>query len=288
MGRSLLFNVLLLSASMAVLFNGYAQQHLYESDLGQVSKPGFYQVSLHPSIISRCRQDLGDIRIFDRQARQVPYILKKPAGVNRKEYYLLASPDVSIRDSLSETYIHITLKEESLVDELELTIRAPKFYRRKISVRKLSGHHLSYLSSLTIRSGQQTRIPLGFNVKELIVAIENDDNPPLDIQSVQLWQLNQYLLAYLEPGMHYHLAFGDSITSAPRYDLEFFKDSIGKLSGRVLPGPVVKMARAAPVKEQQVVKKENGLLLWIIISAVLLLLLGVTFRLTREMKNRGT
>jgi hypothetical protein len=274
---------------MTAMLNGLAQQHsfLYESDLGQVSKAGFYQVSLHPSIISGCRDDMGDIRILNSHGKQVPYILKKPGGVNRKEYYLLPEPVISVHDSLGHTYIDITLKEGYLVDVLELTIRAPKFYRRKISVRKQTGHDRSFLSSHTIRSGQETRIPLGFKAKALNLAIENDDNPSLDVQSVQLWQLNQYLLAYLEPGTNYHLAFGDSIVAAPRYDLEFFKDSIGKLTGKVLPGPVVKMARAAPVKEK-VEKKENDLLLWIIISAVLLLMLGLTFRMTREMNKRGT
>lgn len=59
------------------------------------------------------------------------------------------------------------------------------------------------------------------NVKEFIIEIENEDNPPLEINKVELYQSPKFLIAYLNEKENYSLTINEN-KSTPSYDIGNF------------------------------------------------------------------
>jgi hypothetical protein len=120
---------------------------------------------------------------------------------------------------------------------------------------------------------------------ELMLVVDNEDNPPLLLQSGHATQREQYLLAYLEPqtGRAYTLRFGDSTLPAPVYDLRHFKDSISRLTlAELVPGTITQ------VKAEELRKPLLGKgTMWAIIIVVLLGVTAATAAMMRQIKNRA-
>ena len=107
-------------------------------------------------------------------------------------------------------------------------------------------------SSFTISSDKETVVPVKLKTKKLLFKVSNNDNQPLQANAIDAFQLNKYLLAYLEKNVALtRLVFSDSAATVPSYDLESFKDSIagnapnlsyGVIEKNILPEkrPVVK------------------------------------------------
>ncbi len=118
-----------------------------------------------------------------------------------------------------------------------------------------------------------------------MLTIDNEDNIPLKVTAVQAFQLNTYLLTYLQAGKNYFLNFGDSSVQAPKYDLEFFSDSANNNPSEVSVGHMEK--NNASQNKSTSSAKNNTLLLWIIIGVILVVLCFFTFKMMEEVKKKG-
>lgn len=199
------------------------------------------------------------------------------------KYVEVPSPILVQKDSTNNTsYITLRFNDEYQIDKLEATIKGVKYYRRNMAILKSTGYSALEIANHTLRSDKAASYLVTAKAKELIFAISNEDNPVLKITSVKAYQLNKYLLTYLEPGINYQLMFGNPTATLPRYDLEFLKDSVKNNASEMATGPVLK--NDAAVADTQ--SKKNTVVLWIIIGLVLILLLALTLRMTKEMGNR--
>jgi hypothetical protein len=83
------------------------------------------------------------------------------------------------------------------------------------------------IQQFELSSGQPAKLNLSdIRTKELRLVIENEDNPPLSISKIRTFQLNRYLVAWLNQDDEYILKFGEKNIEPPVYDLSFFQDSI--------------------------------------------------------------
>ncbi|HSC39632.1 MAG TPA: hypothetical protein VLD19_17225, partial [Chitinophagaceae bacterium] len=110
------------------------------------------------------------------------------------------------------------------------------------------------------------------------------DNPPLRFAAVAPFQLNRYLLAYLEKGKAYTLRFGDSTAQTPVYDLQYFKDSIGSA---VMPLAYGKPERNKP-EAPAPAPPGNRWLIWVALGAACIVLLLLTAKMLGAINKRNT
>ena len=207
-------------------------------------------------------------------------------GLNRPGSYLdIPDPVIFQTDSSNKiSYVHIEFNDNYLVNKLKLDIRGPKFFRRRMSIAEEKSRKVVTTGDYTISSDIDPGYTINSKAKKLLLEIENQDSPPLRIQSAKAYQLNKYLLTYLEPDIKYKLAFGDLTVEAPRYDLQFFKDSIHNTAAEINIGPIIKINYEKSATKES--SSKNMLVLWIIIIAVLALLLILTLRITKEVSSK--
>ena len=134
-----------------------------------------------------------------------------------------------------------------------------KYYRRHATLfekraRTLNGKRTEYynpIENFELTTGRKAIIELtDVRGQEFLIEIENEDNPPLVISSVEAFQLNRYLTTWLNKGTVHTIQFGQHTLNRPVYDLAFFKDSIPNEIKILKPGDVKILATSnASVQE---------------------------------------
>ncbi len=194
-------------------------------------------------------------------------------------YVALPAPHIDQRDSSdNNSYVSLTFDQPYQIDKIDWGVTGPKYYKRTVAISVPGTNAAPFFTSFT--SGGATGLPLGVRTAELLLVVNNQDNPPLRLRAVHAWQLNRYLLAYLEPGNAYHLFFSDSTVLPPKYDLAFFADSISKAVTTINVGSIVPVSAETPLQQKSSTARTIGL--WIVIVCVLALLLRLTLQLTKE------
>ncbi len=59
-----------------------------QAEILNINTAGFYQVTLSPQIIAKCKADLSDIRIVDQSGQAVPYIMQRDLPVNSRHTFI--------------------------------------------------------------------------------------------------------------------------------------------------------------------------------------------------------
>ena len=131
-----------------------------------------------------------------------------------------------------KTIVQLSFDSRQVIDGIQFLISEPKFFRRKaelfvpyVSVKKRQ--KISTLESagiLQLDSKTQNKFDIGqIFEKNITVEIENEDNAPLMISQIKLFQNPLSVVADLKVGENYTVIV-DSTLSVPRYDLDYFED----------------------------------------------------------------
>jgi hypothetical protein len=200
-------------------------------------------------------------------------------------YQSLPVPKMSVSNRSNITYADIVFDEDYQLDRIKIAVSAPRFYRRTMSVFGGDTTDGVLIGTFTATSQEPLVFPLYFKGRHLRLRIDNQDNPPLVIDSVRGFQLNKYIVAYAEADHSYQLVFGDSLAMAPDYDLSFFADSVNKEIPTLAVSEVRKI-QSQPADDGD--EKRNNLLLWSIIAAVLVIMLIFTWKMLNEVKGKKT
>lgn len=126
------------------------------------------------------------------------------------------------------TYVRVNQKEAYHVDRIILNFVGAKYYKRIAQLYQMpdKGNKL-HVISFEIASNYLPMISFStLKAKNLLIEIENKDNPPLKVQAVRTEQSSKDLVAYLEKGESYMIMAGNERIEAPQYDLLQFRDSI--------------------------------------------------------------
>jgi hypothetical protein len=204
---------------------------------------------------------------------------------NTNRYFVIPNVSFAKKDSDKVTYITIKLNDQYLVDRINLIIAGPKYYKRDVSVYKADKQGSDLLSTTELNSANSEGIFLSAKTNRLELRIANNDNLPLNITGITLWQAGQYITAYLEAGQTYKLLTGDNKATSPEYDLKFFTDSIHNAVSEISHGQVLKNAAYSILPT--VVKKDYTLVIWVSITVALALLSFLTFKMVGDMKGRS-
>lgn len=201
-----------------------------------------------------------------------------------KPYMVLPDPLITRQDTNKVTNIRLKLGRRYLVSKVELSVSGPRYFRRwaELGTPDFSDA-LNNSPVVILSSGTQTIELDAPPTDEINIRIKNDDNPPVHIDAIRVFQDAQYLIAYLEKGKAYHLTFGDSTAAAPVYDLTYFKDSIGKQIPELSIGEIKEVKPGTAMKQPKSI--DNKWLLW---PLLVLLLAGLTFVTFKMVRKIGT
>ena len=259
------------------------------------------------------QEETAEVKILDFPLSDYEYYqleindsLSAPLNILRVGYYDVQAengkyaliPGISFtkRDSsaMRQSYLHVMLADTSRIDKLTIRISAPAFYRRSAQISQLSEHKdrrgkpswvYNLVSSLELSSsGENTVFLSGFRAKDFDLIINNEDNRPLTIDRLEASQLHTYLIAQLDAGKKYHLAYSNAGVGSPSYDLRFFQDKI--------PANLAVLDVKSPVHTLSVDHHagttlfSNRNIIWLAIGGVLLVLSYMSFRMLKEVGKR--
>ncbi len=198
-------------------------------------------------------------------------------------YWPVTSVSVSRKETHNTTTITLSLNGRYELDFLHLAVSAPKYFKRNVNVFTFdkSGRHWVINADLT--SAKNGDIFLSASTNKLELQIDNGDNAPLTIDSIKVFQVNHYIVSYLEKGQQYKILTGDTSAKAPEYDLKFFTDSIRNVK-ELNAGAVMKNAAyTVPVTKKQ---SDRTYLIWGAVIVALLALSLLTWKMVTELGKR--
>ncbi|MEZ2335179.1 hypothetical protein AB6735_06070 [Mucilaginibacter sp. RCC_168] len=189
-------------------------------------------------------------------------------------------------DSNKTSYITLKLNDNYQVNKLHLNITAPKYFKRDVSVYQVIGRDKQLLSEAELNSAKGTDLLIAAKSNQLIIQINNGDNLPLTISSIDAYQSAESLISYLDDKQSYRLLTGDQSVQAPEYDLKFFADSIRDNTPQINHETVSQNA-AYQTKQPAKAGRDYTVFIWIAIVVAAGLLLFLTLKMTKEVKKKA-
>lgn len=223
----------------------------------------------------------------------------KPINITNAGYYNRVLEDgkytridgikYTVSDTLKESLITIFSNGNS-IDKLSFEIEAPNYYLREAElfcrkqeiVKKRIHFNKSTISTFELISNSSNAFVLNdLRVDTLYLRIRNNDNQPLRIKSISLFQLNVSLTADLKRNECYHLILSDNEGDKSEYDLKYFTNLIPDSLISIYP------KAPAPLSGNQDLSSSGGFdlkgyWLWIAIVLVAALLTYISFKMINE------
>ena len=210
----------------------------------------------------------------------------------------------TLKELQQKTHIDVSMDGRNRIDRLLFYVREPKLYQRNVHIKtqlqyrsnkyyslsrsKHQRHAAQYdETELTLNSNEgnalNTQFILGTQHQaQFSLDIENNNNPPLQIDSIVAEQLNAYLVAELKTGSPYFLYLGDSNITAPVYDLVYFEKNIpAQIPDAQVDEPTLKSARLAGEDN----RKNDQYLLWGGMGILAVFLIFITRNLMKKIEN---
>lgn len=140
------------------------------------------------------------------------------------------------------TLHQIVLNRPQSIEKLIIKVKQPTLFNREVRVytsETIKKNNATTTNQETV--AQFTLSSKGTNefdlvpdkTSELYIEITNGDNPPLEIESIQLYQKPLFLIAELNPNEEYTVVTADEQLFAPSYDLAHFENEIKNILGEI-------------------------------------------------------
>ena len=236
-----------------------------------------------------------NLRLTIKARRSIPVNIIKAAVVRSvvtsAKYSIIPLPTISQKDSTQKSYITLDYKEAYTIDRLILNVSGARLYHRQVEIytRIDTGKWIAAGNGLVSSAGENS-LTINAKTRQLLLVIENEDNKPLHIESVQSLQLNLYLISYLDGDRNYFLVFGNSKAKRPSYDLAYFEDSIRHnvlkdiSSGNISSNTII--PNMEPAKKATGSKGLNKWWIWPMLTVILGVMLYFTITMSRDIASK--
>lgn len=202
------------------------------------------------------------------------------------------SPVIKIVEVPSEkkTRITVSFDQPIAVNQIAFAIKEPVYFKRNAHIlipelvkrkRKTSTVLNEYTTFELNSSGSNSFGNLDLLEKEFIIEIENNDNQPLVISSVKIYQSPVELLAYLKKGENYTIKAGNNELGAASYDIQDLNE-LPKDIPQVTILPVHKLTATKNSESSS----SNTWIMWLCIITGALIVLYFCLSMVKDMKNK--
>lgn len=213
-------------------------------------------------------------------------VVQPDSVVNRQDAWMrLPAPVVQQENRTNHwSYVQLRFDRSYSMERLRLYVSGVPFFERTVRLYKPVGGmgRGQLLASFNI-SSRNREILVGFQqvkTRELTLEIENEDNPPLTMDSARAEFLPRQFIAYLEPSKNYLLKLGDSLALRPAYDLDRFADSIPDRLQTLQTDTLQQIPMAMPEKARPV-----KFWVWLVIGVSILFLGWIAWRMIGEQQH---
>jgi hypothetical protein len=274
--------------------------------LGSTDKVNWYAVKDRFVLSNIIGDGTAEVRVVDFPSSTYPFlkivlddsttapIRIESAGYYRRHlekplYVSLTGLKYRQLDSLRSTRVIIEFDTATWVDRIRVSSTGFPFYSRQAQLyligedtekRTTRKRNLDPLVRQEVFTHEHpTEFILGeLRAKKVILEIENGDNPPLTVESVNAFQLQRHLVVYLERGKRYKVRFGPMTMQPPQYDLANFRRNIPLELPALIPNPVTKAAQNASAEGTVF----SSHFMWAAIVAIVAILGFLSYRMIKE------
>jgi hypothetical protein len=296
---------------ISVKFPGEAQNFKGTAEVFSKNKSHFYAVKLTPEIKAKMKPDFSDIRLFDTENTEIPYIIKNRISKisdfysKKSKYYeddtdfftLITKPkitEITLKNSKISIF-RIEFSNFQYIDNVIIDIKSPQLYRRDCSLdtfyRNNKDSVKTSFRNFIISSEHNTDISLNnSHLKIFYLTVNNFDDKSIEIKNIKCYQINTFIVANLKAESKYILKFIDDKTETAIYDLSYFAKKIPEKLEVLVPENVriSKPEIRIPKKSEQARSSANMNLIWIVIVIIMVIVGFFTIQIIKESKNRKT
>lgn len=211
------------------------------------------------------------------------YFTKLPVEIKDFRY------DISQNKEGNKTIINFSSKRTHSIDVISFEIgtnyfqRDAKVYINYDETQQIGGLKIRYyqLSSRKFNSFEIQYL----NNRKFTIVIDDQDNPPLDIESIKLFQRPVYLVADLKENEKYRVKI-DTALDFPYYDLRNFVNDDTVIVEEASIGELKYLNGETPYEEDESFFKSDYFL-WIATIVGILMVLIFTKSLIRDVNNKS-
>ena len=189
-----------------------------------IAEPGLVRIPLDTALLATLRSDHGDLRLVDELGNQIPYLLRR-----RADEAPTAIADLRRTEEAGQSRIRLAIPDAAVpISTLRIDTGAPLFSRR-LTLFRADGPDLVPLRSFQW-NGQDRPASLTLDLDqavgaELLLTVDNGDNPPLPITAVAFTRPNWELVAWVPEGGA-RLRYGNARVGPPSYDLALLRTEL--------------------------------------------------------------
>ncbi len=237
--------------------------------------PGLVRLALDDHVLAHRRHRSEDLRFLDDQGRQLPYLLRE-APMGR----VLEGIEMEREEVEGESLLHLELPWKNMYARTIVLRTQRTHFERNVRLAAGGSAAAQAIASQTWLGADEGESRLVIELHRLLprsldLHIDNGDNLPLQVDSVQLIVPAIEARLALPAGGSAQLVYGHADIAAPRYDLELLRERV--LTQPVEPATMADVEELAPPPAEP---PRRGLLLGAI-ALLAALLLGLTVRLLR-------
>ncbi len=248
-------------------------------------------IDFHP-----CKYKFFKIQM-DKYSTKYPQISKFgyiERTIPGKAYLKLKNPKIKQNDYKDKkvSRIKITFNSPQRINLININTGNIDFYYRnaRIQIKDSSVHkkkktyYYRTLNSFKLNSDcTPTVLFNNFRAQTFYLEIENKDNTPLKIDSIECFQKRYYLISKLKKNKNYFMRIGNVQIKKPDYDLQYFTDKIPK---------DLEVVKIANIKQIDNIKNSESKgfhpdtkTVWIVIILIAGVLLYITIRMLKKTDN---
>jgi len=208
---------------------------------------GLVRIPLDDHVLLNARPDLGDLRLVADDGRQVPYALRRHPEPGHAEGLSFERAEKG-----RESVVEVTLPEANLpVRTLTLHTEDGRLFDRRVTLWRQTGKRRDVIRVLRwVSSSHPSSLSIAVQRRvgeELVVTIDNGDDPPLAIDRVDVQWDRWELVAHL-PDTPVELLYGDEDRWAPSYDATPALRRATELGAATLQDPRSRGREAPPLE----------------------------------------
>ncbi len=203
--------------------------------------------------------------------------------------YAIKPISTTQNSSNQSTSLTISLKNIVPVSYVNIHVNNPFDYYRPVTIQYVSdsiksqkGYIYTYrsLTHGTLNSIETNQFKFKPTIlKKLKITFDNEDNQPLNIDSVEVkGYAYELIVRFTEPATYY-LTYGNPTAYIPNYDIERFATKVPDTLVPLTLGDELPIEKQLPLKKQALF--ENKFWLWGLIILMVLLLGGFTLKMMR-------
>ncbi len=193
-----------------------------------------------------------------------------------------------------KTRITFKFENSQIINQISFTIKNASLYRRTAKIivnrtevyKKRKKNYEENLENFELISGSTNTFSIAsLREKEFYIDIENQDNQPLSISEVTLFQNPIYLVADLNSGENYTLKAGDPNLSEPHYDLSSFQNSISKALPEAQISKITRLKKVQNLSPKNTAIWSQPWFMWVCIGIAGIIIFYFSLSLIKDMKK---